>query len=211
MRPSPGGPAQSNRDAIINDLNNLSAMAYQYRVRPKSMGGGEGSYTDFKIPPRMTSNSNASYETLIVEANKVRIRGTSAAGNGTVEASIDQTGRLGDWNYTGKFAEPLREKEGTSTVTSNRDALINQMNNIAAQCYQYRIRPTSMGGGQGAYTGVKLPERMAATDDGTFSLTEIEAGSLKIQAISKKFKGSITTTLDSNGRMSNWTYFGELQ
>ncbi|MCX5729611.1 MAG: hypothetical protein NTZ28_12390, partial [Nitrospirae bacterium] len=29
---------QSNRDAIINDLNNLAAQAYQYRIRPTSMG-----------------------------------------------------------------------------------------------------------------------------------------------------------------------------
>jgi hypothetical protein len=206
-----GDDVRSNRDAMINDLNNLSAMSYQYRIRPKSMGGGEGSYTDFKIPLRMTSNPNATYETLIVEANRVRIRATSAKGNGTVEASIDQTGRLGDWNYTGKFAEPVKVKEATTALTSNRDALINQLNNIAAYCYQYRIRPSSMGGGQGAYTGVKLPEKLTASDDGTFSLTDIEANALKIQAISKRFKGSITTTLDASGRMGQWTYFGDLQ
>ncbi len=34
---------QSNRDAIINDMNNLAAQAYQYRIRPTSMAGGAGS------------------------------------------------------------------------------------------------------------------------------------------------------------------------
>ena len=208
---SPARPAQSNRDAIINDLDNLSAMAYQYRIRPSSMGGGEGSYTGFNIPVRMTSNENASYETVLVEANKVRLRATSASGDGTVEASIDGDGRLGDWAYSGKFAEPPKERVGTSRISSNRDMLINQMNNISAHCYQYRIRPTSMGGGQGAYTGIKLPEKLTESDDGTFSLTDIEANTLKIQAVSRKVKGSITTTLDATGRMSYWTYYGELQ
>lgn len=206
-----GDDVRSNRDAIINDLNNLSAMSYQYRVRPKSMGGGEGSYADFKIPLRMTSNPNATYETLLVEANKVRLRATSAKSHGTVEASIDQDGRLSDWKFGGEFAATAEQKELKSSLTSNRDALINQMNHIAAYCYQYRIRPSSMGGGQGAYTGARLPEKLTVTDDGTFSLTDIEANALKIQAVSKKFKGSITTTLDGTGRMSYWTYYGEFQ
>lgn len=201
----------SNRDAIINDLNNLAAQAYQYRIRPSSMGGGQGSYAGFKIPARMASNGNGTYETLIVEPNLVRFRATSGAVNGTVESSIDRDGRLSDWKYSGAFAESPKSKEVTSPITANRDALINQMNNIAAYCYQYRIRPTSMGGGQGAYAGVKLPEKLATSEDGTFSLTEIDANALKIEAISKKVKGSITTMLDANGRMGYWTYYGELQ
>ena len=33
---------QSNKDAIINDLNNLAANAFQFRIRPITMGGGSG-------------------------------------------------------------------------------------------------------------------------------------------------------------------------
>src|SRR5512146_509930 len=52
---------QSNKDAIINDLNNIAAQAYQYRIRPSSMAGGNGSYTGFKIPTKMATNANATY------------------------------------------------------------------------------------------------------------------------------------------------------
>ena len=52
---------QSNRDAIINDLNNLAAQAYQFRIRPTSMGGGQGDYTTFAIPTKMKTNENATY------------------------------------------------------------------------------------------------------------------------------------------------------
>ncbi|MFA5571072.1 MAG: hypothetical protein WC990_06525 [Sphaerochaetaceae bacterium] len=56
---------QSNIDAIAADLNNLGAMAYQYSIRPVSMGGGFGdsgkSYVGFTIPAGMDSNSNGKY------------------------------------------------------------------------------------------------------------------------------------------------------
>ena len=80
------------------------------------------------------------------------------------------------------------------------------MNNIAAYCYQYRIRPTSMGGGQGAYTGAKLPEKLMASDEGTFSLTDIKADLLTIRAVSTKFKGTIAANLDGGGRLRDWEY-----
>jgi hypothetical protein len=207
----PTSEVSDNRDAIINDLNNLAAFSYQYRIRPSNMGGGEGSYAGFTIPPKMKSNANATFETLTVEPNLVRFRASSAKGNGTVESSIDDGGRLKDWKYSGKFAEPPKEIEGLSPITTNRDALINWINSIAAFCYQYRIRPASMGGGEGAYSGIKLPEKLSVSDDGTFGVIDVQADKVKIEAVSKKVKGSITTILDANGRLGPWTYFGELQ
>ena len=55
---------QSNKDAIINDLNNLAANAYQFRIRPTTMGGGGGSYTGgsgFAIPTKLASNDNGTF------------------------------------------------------------------------------------------------------------------------------------------------------
>lgn len=52
---------QSNLDAIYLDLNNAGAQAYQYRIRPVSMGGGGGSYVNFEIPAGMVDNENAEY------------------------------------------------------------------------------------------------------------------------------------------------------
>ncbi len=34
----------AQRDAIISDITNLAANAYQHRIRPASMGGGGGAY-----------------------------------------------------------------------------------------------------------------------------------------------------------------------
>jgi len=51
----------ANRDAIIADMTNLAANAYQYRIRPTTMGGGGGSYVGYTIPPSLASNENGVY------------------------------------------------------------------------------------------------------------------------------------------------------
>ena len=204
------GGLESNIDAVINDLNNLSAFAYQYRIRPKSMGGGEGSYTGLKLPEKMTKNVNASYEILAAKDSLVQYKATSASGFGTVEVSLDENGRLGGWKYTGAFAAPSSEAQ--SPIVANRDALINDINNLAALAYQFRIRPTSMGGGNGSYDGLKMPEKMKSNENGAFTYTVIGPNEVKIKAVSAKVKGAaIETTLDGDGRLKLWTYWGEFQ
>ena len=96
------------------------------------------------------------------------------------------------------------------SVVSNKDALINDLNNLAAFSYQYRIRPTSMEGGNGAYTGLTMPEQLGTNENGTFTFTVIGPDEVKIKAVSKQVEGAaIETTLDGDGRLGNWTYFGK--
>jgi hypothetical protein len=94
---------QSNRDAIINDLNNLSAQAYQYRIRPMSMGGGQGDYSSFVIPTKMRTNENASYSASPSQ-NTISFTAVSAQNpSNTITVTIDSFGRLGSWSYAGDF------------------------------------------------------------------------------------------------------------
>jgi hypothetical protein len=93
---------QSNKDALINDINNLAANAYQFRIRPSTMGGGSGSYAGYSIPGRMQSNENGSYTATAVAA-QITFIGTSGQGYGTVTAICDSTGKLGTFSYTGQF------------------------------------------------------------------------------------------------------------
>jgi hypothetical protein len=95
---------QANKDAIINDLNNIAAHAYQYKIRPSSMGGGQGSYSGYSIPSKMASNENASYSVTSATATSVAITATSSANStNTVSAVVDSDGRLGSWTYAGDF------------------------------------------------------------------------------------------------------------
>lgn len=95
---------QSNKDAIINDLNNIAAQAYQYKVRPASMGGGQGSYANFTIPSKMATNENATYSVSGTPGADVTVLAISA--NNTtnkVTGVVDSNGKLGGWTYAGDF------------------------------------------------------------------------------------------------------------
>ncbi len=51
----------SNRDQVINDLNNLAAKGQQYFRKPTSMAGGGQSFVGFALAPVDTGNANGSY------------------------------------------------------------------------------------------------------------------------------------------------------
>jgi len=94
---------QSNRDAIINDLNNLAAQAYQFRIRPSSMGGGQGDYTTFTIPTKMQTNENGTY-TAAPTTNTIVFTAVSAQNaSNSIKVTIDSNGKLGSWSYYGDF------------------------------------------------------------------------------------------------------------
>ena len=94
------GTVQANKDAIINDLNNLAANGYQYRIRPLTMGGGGGSYVGYNIPTKLATNENAAYARSAVSATSITFTGTSGQGYGTVIAVLDSTGKLGTFSGT---------------------------------------------------------------------------------------------------------------
>jgi len=95
---------QSNKDAMINDLNNLSAHAYQFRIRPASMGGGQGFYTNYTIPTKMKTNENGAYVATTVSPGSIVITATSTANaTNTITVTITSEGKLDPWVYGGDF------------------------------------------------------------------------------------------------------------
>jgi flagellar basal body-associated protein FliL len=98
------GSVQANKDAIVNDLNNLAANAYQFRIRPTTMGGGGGnSYASYTIPVKLQDNENATY-TAVANASDIVFTGASKLySTSTVVATLDTAGRLGSFTYTGEF------------------------------------------------------------------------------------------------------------
>ena len=94
---------QANKDALVNDLNNLAADAYQYKIRPSTMGGGAGSYAAYNIPTKLASNDNGSF-TRSATATAVTFTATSTLyASSTVVAVCDSNGRLGSFTYAGQF------------------------------------------------------------------------------------------------------------
>ncbi len=87
---------QSNLDAIIADLNNIGAMAYQYRLRPASMGGSAGdTFVGFTIPANMATNENASYTIIgTTAADLITIRGWNTTHEHGRQIAVTGTGAM---------------------------------------------------------------------------------------------------------------------
>jgi len=95
---------QSNKDAMINDINNLAANAYQFNIRPTSMGGGGGTFAGWSIPVKMSSNENATYTESGGSATGITITGVSAQNSGnTVTASVGSDGRVTSMAFGSDF------------------------------------------------------------------------------------------------------------
>jgi len=93
-----------NRDAMIADLTNLAAIAYQHRVRPLSMGGGGGSYQGYRIPDNLKKSENGTYVATEIRSDRITLEGVSGFGYGKVISSYDADGKLiGKIGFTGYF------------------------------------------------------------------------------------------------------------
>lgn len=85
---------QSNKDGITANLVNVSANAYQYRIRPTTMGGGGSSYAGYTVPSKMASDDNGTYTLTSTSATTCVLKGTSSMnGSWTATCTVDSTGR----------------------------------------------------------------------------------------------------------------------
>lgn len=102
--------ATSNRDAIINDLNDIVANANQFKLRPTSSGGGGGVYDmsrgatkNYDIPSVMKSNANATYFCTVTSDNIIVVGTSSEYTDGTVTVTVTADGSNATWTYGEDF------------------------------------------------------------------------------------------------------------
>lgn len=101
---------------------------------------------------------------------------------------------------------------GAQSVSSNRDAMINDLNHLGSFAYQFRVRIRCMGGGEGDYTTFTIPTKMISNEDGTYSVSNAQLSSLTLLAVSTmNTSNTIKVTVDSDGKLTNWTYAGDFQ
>jgi type II secretory pathway pseudopilin PulG len=87
--------SQANKDGVTSNLVNIAANAYQFRIRPTTMGGGGNSYISYAIPSKMASDANGTYTLGTVASNSIQIIGTS-----TVKTTWVATCTSNDTGYT---------------------------------------------------------------------------------------------------------------
>ena len=104
---------------------------------------------------------------------------------------------------------------GAHSTQANKDGVTSSLVNIAANAYQFKIRPTSMGGGGGAYDNSKgataaytVPSKMSADDNGTYTLTSAAAATAVIKGTSTiNTTWSASCTVNDTGK-TTITYTG---
>ena len=94
--------AESNKDAIVNDLMNISQYAYRYKLTPVPFGGGGRVYTGFVIPEKLSETDYAAY-VASPSGQVCEFTASSKLGFGTVSATLDSMGQLGTFEFTGDW------------------------------------------------------------------------------------------------------------
>ncbi len=105
-------------------------------------------------------------------------------------------------------ADNERERIAEIHVKSNKDGLTSSLINIAANAYQYRNQPISMGGGGGKYTGYAIPIKMASDDNGKYFVRPFDSWMMIIGKSSLDSTWEAMCTVDSLGATSMDHYSG---
>ncbi|MDI6766488.1 MAG: hypothetical protein QME52_06670 [Bacteroidota bacterium] len=97
---------------------------------------------------------------------------------------------------------------GAHSVQANKDGLTSGLVNLAANAYQHKIRPCTMGGGGGTYDGsnctpvspYSIPTKMQKDDNGAYTRPSISATTITLVGTSS-LGGQYTATcvVDSLG------------
>jgi hypothetical protein len=94
---------QSNRDELVCDIVRISLDAYQYRLLPKELGGGQGTYIGFALTPERAKTKNGMY-TMLSSENKITINAQSLEfPSGHMNVIIDELGQMGKIQNDGVF------------------------------------------------------------------------------------------------------------
>ena len=104
-------------------------------------------------------------------------------------------------------------------ISSNKDAILADINNIGADAFQHKIRPCAMGGGGGVYDGTACPGQAyeikttgawgTNNPNATYAAT-VAAATVSVVGTSKAYPLSkVTIVFDVNGKGSTPVYAGE--
>ena len=85
---------QANKDGVTSSVVNVSANAYQFKIRPITMGGGGGSYLGYVLPSKMAADDNGTYVAGTGTSTAIVVTGTSSLNGGwTATCTVDSVGK----------------------------------------------------------------------------------------------------------------------
>ena len=87
--------SELNRDGVTSSLLDIAANAYQYKIRPVTLGGGSHSYENYMIPVKLAANDFGQYSIVgSPTPTMVKLEGKSTLNPSWIaDCTIDDTGR----------------------------------------------------------------------------------------------------------------------
>lgn len=94
---------QDNKDQMINDLNTIAYNVRQFRILPKSLDGGNGSFLGYSLSQPIAGTEEGTYEASCT-ADEIKVKASSKKyPDCLISVHIDKDGHLGQWEYSGNF------------------------------------------------------------------------------------------------------------
>jgi hypothetical protein len=204
---SGGNEPLTNTDSFRNEINNIAAHAYQYRIRPRG-SGGSGSYSGYVLPKEMSSTATGWYAVMASDT-AIAIEGRHKRNNTIFVVFVDSVGKTP--RTIGSLAGDMKKPVGGSRTAfdSLRETITKDFVSIAARAYQYKILPSESGGGGGKYTGY-LSAQTASINGGARYDFFVDPDAVLLKASLSPGTGSMSVKVDNNGRLSGWYYSGDL-
>lgn len=101
---------------------------------------------------------------------------------------------------------------GSEEINANKQAMIHDLLNVASFAKRYYVRPVSMGGGSRSFVGFTIPSRLQTTPNGSYSVGAATAGDVTLMGVSSAHaENTMSVVLNSQGKLSSWTFTGDFQ
>jgi hypothetical protein len=100
----------------------------------------------------------------------------------------------------------------TTSIASNEDDLISDLNHVGQDAFAYFQRAKIMGGGNGSYVGWVVPDAYVSNAHGSVVATIGSSGrSITFVSTSVNGYGTVTAVLDDRGNLGSFAYTGQFQ
>ena len=103
----------------------------------------------------------------------------------------------------------------SAQTDQNKNAIINDLSNIASLAQQHRVRTDGMGGGGGSFTGTggtnefEIPEMLRENGNAIYDIKNISETEVTFRAVSAiNEKNAIEVTINNEGEFYNWVWEG---
>jgi hypothetical protein len=78
----------------------------------------------------------------------------------------------------------------SNAISSNRDSIVSDLNNLGTMAQEYWRRPSAMGGGDRSFTGWTIPAHTDTTPNGTYAAT-VTAQTITIVGTGNEFYNGV--------------------